>query len=125
MINYPNATSLAWIGDAIFSLYVRKHLIAQGYSRPKDLEAMQARICSARGQSAILETLEEENWLNEEEMDFVRKGRNANVRSKAKNADIATYLRATGFETLLGYLDFSGQDERLKALLKKSLEIAQ
>ena len=64
-----------------------------------------------------------ENFLTEEEQDIVRRGRNANPHSTAKNADIVEYKYATGFEALIGFLHLSEQKERLNEILKKCVEI--
>ena len=90
-----NATSLAWMGDAIMTLVIREHLLSLGYSKANVLQKKSAKINSAKGQSYILEQLEKENFFNEEEKEILRRGRNASIHSKAKNADGKTYLRAT------------------------------
>ena len=62
-----NATSLAWIGDAIMTLKVREHILKKGYRKADILQKKSARICSAKGQACILSTLREENFFNEVE----------------------------------------------------------
>lgn len=114
--------ALAWMGDAVFSLRVRESLMKKGFRRPRQLQQLNARMCSAQGQQKILQTLEQEQILNEDELEIVRRGRNAHVKSIAKNADPKTYLDATALEALLGYLYLYGHKERLKEILDRCME---
>lgn len=118
-----NPTSLAWLGDAIFSLEVRKHLLEKGYQSPKKLQKMNAVFCSAKGQAAIYNQLDKEDWFSEDEREILKRGRNANVHSTAKNADKATYMLSTAFEALLGYLSLYHHEDRLRQLLERSIQI--
>ncbi|MBS4031707.1 MAG: Mini-ribonuclease 3 [Clostridiales bacterium] len=104
---------LAYVGDAVFELYIRQALIRQGAKPVNQLHRAATRFTSAAGQAEILRWLEPQ--LTEEEMVFVRRGRN--TKSKVpKNADMAEYRLATGLETLFGYLYLSGAQERLDEL---------
>ncbi|MDY2957549.1 Mini-ribonuclease 3 [Floccifex sp.] len=118
-----NATSLAWIGDAIMSLRVREHLLAKGYQKPNILQKKSSRICSAKGQASILETMMDENFFNEDENVILNRGRNATIHSKAKNADGSTYLKATALEALLGYLYLYKHEQRLEMCLDRIIEL--
>ncbi len=118
-----NATSLAWMGDAIMTLVIREHLLSLGYSKANVLQKKSAKINSAKGQSYILEQLEKENFFNEEEKEILRRGRNASIHSKAKNADGKTYLRATALESLIGYLYLYAHEQRLRQLIGRILEL--
>lgn len=114
-----NPTSLAWIGDAIMSLYVRERLLAKGYRKADTLQKMNAKIVSARFQSQALETLIERSFFTEEEMELLKRGRNANVHSKAKNASGKEYQNATALEALLGYYQLYHHSERLEEVLNE------
>ena len=117
-----NATSLAWIGDAIMTLKVREHILKKGYRKADILQKKSARICSAKGQACILSTLREENFFNEVECEILQRGRNATIHSKAKNADGKTYLEAIHW-TLIGYLYlYNEHQDRLEQLLDKVIE---
>ncbi|EOS60535.1 hypothetical protein C815_01206 [Firmicutes bacterium M10-2] len=118
-----NATNLAWMGDALMTLAVRSHLLEQGYTKANVLQKKSAKINSAKGQSYILEQLEKENFFNEDETEILRRGRNATVHSKAKNADGRTYMRSTALEALIGYLYLYHHEERLEHLLHRILEL--
>ena len=65
-----------------------------------------------------------EEFLTDEEKDIVRRGRNANPHSHAKNADIVDYKYATGFEALIGFLYLTGEKERLNEILEKAVGVA-
>ena len=66
--------------------------------------------------------LEQENFLNEEELEIYKRGRNSKSHTVAKNADVGTYRIATGFEALMGYLYLSGQQARLEELINWCLQ---
>ena len=111
-----NGTSLAYIGDAVMSLYVREKLLSLGYQQSKILQKMSEGWVSAKAQSHFLETLYNQHFFNDEEWSIVLRGRNTNPKSKAKNADVLTYRKATGLEALIGYLYLHGRKERLQEL---------
>ncbi|MBT9139971.1 MAG: Mini-ribonuclease 3 [Dehalococcoidia bacterium] len=104
---------LAYVGDAVFELYVRQKLINDKVLPINRLHKKATEIVRAGGQDAILRQIE--LHLTEEEADIVRRGRNTKGRVP-KNADMATYRRATGFEALLGWLYLNGSQERLSQL---------
>lgn len=105
---------LAYVGDAVFELYVRQNQATGKVLPVRQLHKKVTEIVRACGQSHILRQIEP--YLTEEEADIVRRGRNTKGRVP-KNADMATYRRATGFEALLGWLYLGGQQERLCQLL--------
>lgn len=111
---------LAYMGDAVYEKYVREYMIKQGLCKNGALHKKSIKYVSAKGQANILKNLEE--ILTEDEKDVVRRGRNSNPHSHAKNADIVEYKHATGFEALIGYLYLSQQAERLNEILEKCVE---
>lgn len=117
-----NATSLAWMGDAYMTLLIRQHLLKLGYSRADTLQKKSAKINSAKGQSRILEVLEAEDFFTEDEKRILKRGRNASIHSKAKNADGKTYLRSTSLEALIGYLYLYNHQARLDELMEKIIK---
>lgn len=114
-----NATSLAWVGDAIMTLSIRTHLLELGYQKANILQKKSAKICSAKGQAMILSHLLESFSFLDEELEILRRGRNATIHSKAKNADGKTYLQATALEALLGYLYLYHHEDRLHQIMKE------
>ncbi|MGT2743187.1 Mini-ribonuclease 3 [Streptococcus plurextorum] len=116
-VNLINGIALAFEGDAVYSLYIRHHLIFQGQTRPNQLHRLATRYVSAKAQAALITKMLEAQLLTEKEEDIYRRGRNANSNTKAKNTDIITYKMSTGFEAVMGYLHMTGQIERLEELI--------
>ena len=112
----------AYMGDAVYEKYIREYVIRQGLCKNGLLHKKSIKYVSANGQVKILKRIEEK--LTEEELDIVRRGRNSNPHSHAKNADIVDYKYATGFEALIGYLYLTEQKERLEEVLKMCIEDA-
>ena len=108
--------TLAFVGDAVYTLYVRSALVLLADRRPSELQKLSSLTVSAHGQSELLTKIEE-RFTNEEREIFLR-GRNAKKATKSKNADVAEYNRSTGFEALLGFLYLTGNEERIYQLLK-------
>ncbi len=118
-----NGLALAYIGDAIYELMIREHLLEVGQTRPNQLHQYATQFVSAKAQAKIIDSFIETDSLTEEEESFYKRGRNSKINTKAKNADIQTYLKSTGFEALMGYLYLTHQEERLKDLTQKSIEL--
>ena len=113
-----NPVALAFLGDAVYSLYVReKLLMVQSAQKTAVLQKAASQVVSASGQSKALEGVIDA--FTQEEMDVFRRGKNAKKATKSKSASSAEYNRSTGFEAVLGYLYLTGQDERISQLLNK------
>lgn len=106
---------LAFVGDAVYTLYVRERLILSGGGRAADFQRAASRVVSAHGQSEFLETLLPR--FTEEEAEVFRRGRNAKKATKSKNASVSEYNRSTGFEAVLGFLYLTGDFGRIGELL--------
>lgn len=120
-----NATSLAWIGDAVISVHVRVHLVKQGYQNPHKLQKMSSVICCAKGQSKILQQMIQNEIFTQEELEILRRGRNANIHSRAKHASAKEYLDATALESCFGYLYLYKHEERLNHLLEEMMKLGE
>ncbi|GAA3015751.1 Mini-ribonuclease 3 [Tetragenococcus solitarius] len=112
-----NGLALAYVGDAIYEVYIRDHLIALGKTRPNQLHRLATYYVSAKAQAFLIQQLLDEQILNKEEDNYYRRGRNSKSHTNAKNTDVKTYRMSTGFESLMGYLHLSGQTERLEELI--------
>ena len=110
----------AYMGDAVYEQYVRDYLINQGVLKNGAYHKKAIKYVSANSQVRILKSIEDK--LTDEEQDIVRRGRNSNPHSHAKNADIVDYKYATGLEALIGYLYLTKQEKRLKEILKMCVE---
>ena len=112
-----NVITLAYLGDAIYEVYVREALIRQGIVRVEELQKRAVLYVSAKGQANILRRLMKENKLSLEEIEVVKRGRNYKRSSHPKHTDILTYKLSTGFETLIGCLYLSKKEDRLFEIL--------
>lgn len=115
-----NNLVLAYLGDAVYELYVREYLISKGISKVKDLQKFATSFVSAKGQAEVLDMLIEKDILTNDEVDVVKRGRNAHSHQN-KSTDIQTYKRATGLETLIGYLYMNDRD-RLDSIMREVLK---
>lgn len=112
-----NSLTLAYVGDAIYEIYIRKHLVInKKITKVNDLQKQAVTYVSARGQASYLKSWLENNILTPTERDVVMRARNHKVGSSPKNTDIVTYKYATGLEALFGYLYLIGNEERLDEL---------
>lgn len=116
-VNLINGIALAFEGDAIYSTYIRKHLIFQGLTNPNQLHRKTTRYVSAKAQAMLITKMLEAQLLSEKEEDIYRRGRNADSHTKAKNTDVVTYKMSTGFEAVMGYLHMTEQIKRLEELI--------
>jgi Uncharacterized protein conserved in bacteria len=112
-----NGIALAYAGDAIYEVYVRDHLISKGLTKPNDLHRQATHFVSAKAQASLIKKMEEIDFLTEDEWSYFKRGRNANSKTKAKNADILTYRISTGFEAVMGYLHLTNQTKRLEEII--------
>ncbi len=117
-----NVITLAYLGDAIYEMYIRNYLIKSGIALVDDLQKAAIRYVSAKGQDRILKLLITNNYLFDEELAIVKRGRNYNRVTHPKNTNIMTYKMATGFEALIGYLYLDNQKKRIDEIINYILE---
>lgn len=113
-----NPVALAFVGDSVYSLYVRERLALSGCGKVSQLQKVAAQIVSAKGQSEFLDKLIPA--FTEEEAEIFRRGKNAKKATKSKSASSLDYNRSTGLEAVLGYLYLTGDEERIRELLSLS-----
>ncbi len=107
---------LAYIGDAVYELEIRKWLVSKGITKVKELQQSSISYVSAKSQRIYLEALIDNSFLTEEEIEVYKHGRNAHG-GKSRHADIVTYRIATGFECLIGYLYLNNKNDRIKEII--------
>lgn len=107
--------TLAFVGDAVYSLYVREKLVKAGEDKPGVYQKAASAAVSARGQNELLKKIEP--LFTEEEAEVFRRARNSRKSSKAKNATAAEYNRSTGFEAVVGYLYLTENFPRIEEIL--------
>jgi ribonuclease-3 family protein len=111
-----NNLVLAYLGDAVYELYIRNYLInVKQIKKVKDLQNTAVKYVSAASQVKFLEYMINHDVLTEDEIEIVKQGRNASSHS-SKSTDIVTYKKSTGFECLIGYL-YQNNLERCNYLL--------
>lgn len=115
--------TLAYIGDAVFELVVRTVLVERKNTQAEKLHKAATKIVKAETQALMIEALKED--LTEEEMTVFKRGRNAKAVTRAKNATMSEYRRATGFEALMGYLYLKGDIARMTHLIHLGVEKAE
>lgn len=113
--------TLAYIGDGVFDLIIRTVVVDKGNTSPNELHRHTSSIVKAHTQALMAEALMEE--LTEEEHDVYRRGRNAKSFTTAKNATVADYRKATGFEALMGYLYLEERFDRAVYLSRRALDL--
>lgn len=113
--NLMNPVVLAFIGDAVYSLFVREKFALEKDVKSGKLNEMTSKIVQATAQAKLIDAVLP--LLTKEEADIYRRGRNAKKPSHSKNAKISDYNKSTGFEAVLGYLYLVGDDERLNFIL--------
>ena len=114
LLNIPSST-LAWIGDAVFSLCAREFELRFNHGKPAKLNRAVTKWVNASAQSSILERILPK--LTQTEQDVVRRAKNSPITTKSKHYGIAEYKRATGLEALIGYLYLLDDNERLNYVL--------
>ena len=109
-----NGIALAYIGDAIYEVFVREYLLDKGLTKPAMLQKNATKFVSAKAQAKISSAMDEVDFLTEYELTYFKRGRNAHSKTTAKNTDVVTYRISTGFEAVVGILHLTQQKERLQ-----------
>ena len=115
-----NTGALAYIGDAVYELHVRKHIIGQGLVHADRLHTSAVRFVRAEAQAGFIRKLLPD--LPEDEVSLVKRARNHRISTKPRNANPVDYKWATAFEALLGYYYLSGQEEKLESTIKNAID---
>lgn len=115
-----NPVSLAFVGDAVYSLYIRAHFCIKTHAKSGALHKSSTVFVKAKSQSLSYDNILP--ILTERESDILRRGRNAKTNTVSKNASLGDYKKSTAFEAVVGYLYLSGQKERLNEILKIATE---
>ena len=117
-----NVLVLAYLGDTIYENFVRRYLINLGIANVNDLQKRATEYVSAKNQAKFLTEMIDVSFLNDEELNVVKRARNYKTTSHPKSCDIVTYKYATGLEALIGYLEFVNKKERIEEIMKFILE---
>lgn len=112
-----NVITLAYLGDAVYEVFIRNCLINKGIAKVEELQKEAIKYVSAKAQARILNYLINNNYLSNEEIEIVKRGRNYKRDTHPKNTDIFTYKMSTGFESLIGYLYLDNQNKRINEIM--------
>lgn len=115
--------ALAYIGDAVYEVYVRRYLMKHSREQVNKLHKKAVKYVSAKAQACVIENIQEN--MDEDILAIFKRGRNATANSVPKNTDVVTYKIATGFEAVVGYLYLTGEQERLDNFVAKAFQIIE
>ena len=121
--NTLNVLSLAYIGDAIYEVYIRKYLIQKGIVKVEQLQKEAVNYVSAKNQAYFLKNMIDNNVFTENEMQIIIRARNHKGNRHPKNTDIITYKHSTGLEAIIGYLYLNNNIERINYIMNYILEV--
>lgn len=113
--------TLAYIGDGIYDIIIRSIVVDRANTSANRLHKHTSSMVKAQTQARMIELLEEH--LSQEEADIYRRGRNAKSYTTAKNASVADYRKATGFEAVMGYLYLKDDIKRVIELVKLGAQL--
>jgi len=116
--NLLNGGSLAFIGDGIYEIKIRKYCLDKGYTNLRVLHNECVKYVSRTSQTKIITCLINQNELKEDELEIFHRGRNFDYKTKTME-----YVNASGFEAVIGYLYLTEQVERLEEIINRSIEI--
>ncbi|KAB7704589.1 ribonuclease III [Bacillus aerolatus] len=117
-----NSLALAYMGDAIYEVHIRRYLLELGKIKPNQLHKEATRYVSAKAQANVLYHMIESDFLSEEELAVVKRGRNAKSGTIPKNTDVQTYRHSTALEALIGLLFLTGNEKRLAEVIEFCLQ---
>ncbi len=114
-----NPLALAYLGDAVFEVYVREYLlIEKNITKPDLLQKTAVKFVSAKAQAAFMKAAITNEWVSEEEMRVYKRGRNAKNTRVMKNTSIVTHNQSSGFEALIAHLYLLKKEKRIEELFE-------
>ena len=115
--NGYNGLALAYIGDAVYELYIREFVISKGNNKVNNLHKLTTGYTSGVNQARFMHYFLNNNLLSDYEISLYKRGRNSHISTTRRNMDLATYLEATGFEALIGGLYIDNNIARLEEII--------
>ena len=120
-----NTTALAYIGDAVYEVYVRERVLQMEKVHVDHLHKLAINYVNNAGQAKAVKRMMNEDFLTEEEVSLVKRARTHKTASKPKNADPVNYKLATAFEALIGGLHLEGRKDRCEEIIFRAMEIIE
>lgn len=118
-----NILALAFVGDAVHTLFVRENLALLGFKKVGELSSASNKFVNAEAQEKAFFSIRQN--LSEEENKIAMRARNSNFKHRAKNFSVEQYRYATAFEAVIGFLFLSGEKKRLQEFLQKSTQVVE
>ncbi|MDI7247134.1 MAG: ribonuclease III domain-containing protein [Bacillota bacterium] len=113
---------LAYVGDAVYELYVRTRLVRDGHRDLDELHREATMRVNARAQARTLAGLDA--FLLPDELEVARRARNVHTGRGPRSMAVLDYRHSTGFEAVIGYLYLLGREKRLQEVLERALAVA-
>lgn len=111
-----NVLALAYLGDSIYELSIRKFLLEKNIVKVKELQEKSILYVSAKAQATFLKEMMDLNFFNAEELEIIKRARNHKSRA-SRSTDIVTYKYSTALEALLGYLYYQNKNARIDEIM--------
>ncbi len=118
-----NTTALAFLGDAVYETYIRRHVMEQGPSAADKLHRRAVRYVRAEAQAMVIKKIFDS--LDPEEQKLVKRARNHRSVSRPRHADPVDYRWATAFEALLGYWHLMDREDRVREIVRQAIELVE
>lgn len=114
--------TLAFIGDSVYDLYIRCYLASLSNEKTRKLHEKATKFVSARAQAGIIDNIISK--LTDEEVLIYKRGRNTNINT-SKHAEAIEYKKATGLETLIGYLYLTNNKQRIEEIISLIIKLKE
>ncbi|MEW5866541.1 MAG: ribonuclease III domain-containing protein [Bacillota bacterium] len=118
-----SAAVLAYVGDAVYELYVRTNLVRGGRLDMDELHKEAVSLVNAKAQAQALADLDA--FLLPDEVEVARRARNVHTGRGPRSTPVLDYRHSTGFEAVIGYLYLLGRQARLQEVLGKALAVSR
>ena len=119
-----DTTLLAYIGDAVYELYIRLHVIESDIHSVNKMNRKAIEHVCADSQARIAKNLMK-GFLSDEEVKLLKRARNNTKTPKPRGSSQTDYKLATGFEALIGYLYLNEDFGRLKEVIDRAVELVE
>jgi ribonuclease III family protein len=115
-----NTTALAYIGDGVYEIFIRKLMVTRGWAAADHLHRETVKYVRAESQAYAIKKIMD--MLTPEEQDLIRRARNRKSVTKPRNADPVSYKMATAMEALIGFLFLTDQNQRIEEIMTRAVE---
>lgn len=119
-INTLSPLTLAFIGDSVYEMFIRTKILSMGNRPANELHKIAVGYVKAKAQAQAAHKILD--LLTDQELQIYKRGRNTNIHTVPKNADMADYRHATALEALVGYLYIKGEEDRLEEILNLAFD---